>query len=378
MIYDAIVAGLGGMGSAVLARCALRGARVLGIEQYTPVHDRGASSGQTRMIRQAYYEDPAYVPLLLRAYELWRDLERRSAEELLRITGLLMVGTPGKEIVTGSARTAAQWDLPVEHFTTADIRARYPMLNVLQDEVGVFEREGGVVFPERAIRVHLELARQAGAEARFETAMRAWKSDGDIVTVNLEGDAQVQARTLVLTMGPWLDETFREIGVPLEVQRNVQVWFAPETHAYDAGSFPSFLLERDVLPAPLYGFPDFGNGVKTAFHGLGDSVDPDRLRRDIDSASDVQPVAAALNSWMPGAAGTYREGKACMYALTPDRHFIVDRHPEYDNVVLLGGFSGHGFKFASVMGEIGADLALDRATRHDIAFLSLQRFLSSA
>ncbi len=378
MIYDAIVAGLGGMGSAVLARCALRGARVLGIEQYGPVHDRGASSGQTRMIRQAYYEDPAYVPLLLRAYELWRDLEHRSAEELLRITGLLMVGMPDNEIVTGSARTAEQWQLPVEHLTAADIRARFPTLNVLPDEVGVFEREAGVVFPERAIRAHLDVARKCGADMRFEAAVTCWSTGGDIVTVGLADGTQARAKTLVLTMGPWLDNEFRSFGIRFDVQRNVQVWFTPETHAYDAGSFPSFLLERDGLPAPLYGFPDFGNGVKAAFHGYGELTDPDALRRDVDGKRDVEPVAKALNGWMPGAAGIYREGKACMYALTPDRHFIVDRHPVDENVFLLGGFSGHGFKFASVMGEIGAGLALDHATTHDIGFLSLQRFLRGA
>ena len=374
MIYDAIVAGLGGMGSAVLARCAQRGARVLGIEQYGPVHDRGASSGQTRMIRQAYYEDPAYVPLLLRAYELWHDLERCSGEELLRITGVLMVGMPDNEIVTGSARSALQWQLPLEHLSCADIRLRFPALNVLPGEVGVFERQAGVVFPERAIGAHLDLARTFGAETRFETALTRWSTDGTIVTADLADGTQAHAKTLVLTMGPWLDEILRSLDVALQVQRNVQVWFTPQTHAYDAASFPSFLLERAGLPAPLYGFPDFGNGVKAAFHGFGELTAPDALRREVDLKADVEPVAAALNDWMPGAAGTYREGKACMYALSPDRHFIVDRHPQYENVVLMGGFSGHGFKFASVMGEIGAELALDGETQHDIAFLSLHRF----
>jgi sarcosine oxidase len=375
--YDAIVVGLGGMGSAVLARCALRGARVLGIEQFGPVHDRGASAGQTRMIRQAYYEDPSYVPMLLRAYDLWRDVERRTGEELLHITGLLMVGAPGNEIVDGSARTAERWSLPVEHLTAADIGRRYPALNVHGDEVGVFEREAGVVFPERAIAAHLKLAEDAGAEMRFNTTVTDWSSDGKSVAVDLAGGTHVQAQALVLTMGPWLLEAFREIDISIEIQRNVQVWFTPATHAYDAGSFPSFLLERDEFPAPLYGFPDFGNGVKAAFHGLGERTSPDELRREIDLAHDVEPVAKALESWMPEAAHDYRAGKACMYALTPDRHFIVDAHSQHANVFLLGGFSGHGFKFASVIGEIGADLALDRATQHDIVFLSLRRFANA-
>jgi sarcosine oxidase len=326
------------------------------------------------MIRKAYYEDPAYVPMLLRAYELWRDVERRTGEELLRLTGLLMVGTPKDEIVTGSARSAERWALPVELLTAADVRKRFPMLDVHDDEVGVYERDAGVVFPERAIAAHLKLAQSAGAEMRFETALARWSSNGKSVTAHLSDGTTVEAQSLILTMGPWLIETFRDLGIPFEVQRNVQVWFVPSTHAYDAGAFPSFLLEREHLPAPLYGFPDFGNGVKAAFHGLGDRTEPGELRRGIDRQHDVEPVAAALESWMPGAADAYRDGKACMYALTPDRHFVVDRHPRYENVVVLGGFSGHGFKFASVMGEIGADFALDRATHHDIGFLSYRRF----
>lgn len=374
MIYDAIVAGLGGMGSAVLARCAMRGANVLGIEQFGPVHDRGASAGKTRMIRQAYYEDAAYVPLLLRAYDLWRDVEVRVGEQLLRMTGLLMTGPEAGEIIVGSSRAAREYDLPVTHLTAADIRRRFPVLNVRDDEVAVFERDGGVVFPERAIRAHLELARQAGAQMRFDVAMNAWHAGDDGVVVELADETQIQGRALVLTMGPWLDEEFARAGVPLQIQRNVQVWFTPRIHAYDVGAFPSFLLERSGLPAPLYGFPDFGDGVKAAFHGTGELTQPQQLDRAIDRVHDVEPVAAALDGWMPQAAGEYREGKACMYAMTPDANFVVDRHPAHENVVLMGGFSGHGFKFASVMGEVGADLALEGATPYDIGFLSLSRF----
>jgi sarcosine oxidase len=374
VIYDAIVAGLGGMGSAVLARCAMRGASVLGIEQFGPAHDRGASAGKTRMIRQAYYEDPAYVPLLFRAYDLWRDVEVRTSRQLLKITGLLMTGPETGEIVLGSSRTAREYDLIVEYLSAADVRRRFPVLNVRDEEVAVFEREGGVVFPERAIRAHLDLARQAGAQARFDVAINAWRAEDDGVVVELADGTRVQGRALVLTMGPWLNLEFARIGVPLQIQRKVQVWFTPRIHAYDAGAFPAFLLERSGLPAALYGFPDFGDGVKAAFHGSGELTQPQQLDRGIDRVRDVEPVAAALDSWMPQAAGEYREGKACMYAMTADGHFVVDRHPAHSNVVLMGGFSGHGFKFASVMGEVGADLALEGATRYDIAFLSVNRF----
>lgn len=373
-MYDAVVAGLGGMGSAALAHLALRGARVLGIEQFDVLHDLGASSGKTRLIRQAYFEDPAYVPMLLRAYELWRELERATGEEVLRLVGVLLAGAPESEVISGSLLAAYKHGLTIESLNAAELRVRYPMLLVRDDEVGVFEREAGAVFPERAIHAHLDLAREHGAQMRFNTGMRAWQSDGHGVSVDLSDGTSVRARSLVLTLGPWFSQALCDVGVKLDVQRNVQLWFTPQTAAYDATGFPAFLIERGSLPAPLYGFPDFGDGVKAAFHSLGAITDPDALVRQIDPQTDVQPVARALEDWMPGAAGAFREGKACMYALTPDRHFVIDRHPHDARVVLCGGFSGHGFKFASVVGEIAAQLALDGGTPHPIEFLSLRRF----
>lgn len=372
--YDVAVAGLGGMGSAVLARCAARGVRAIGFEQFGPLHELGASSGRSRIIRQAYFEDPAYVPLLLRAYELWRDLERGSGTQLLRLTGLLMAGTETSEVIAGSRSAAAAHGLPVEYLTAADMRARYPVLRVNDGEVGVFEREAGAVFPERAIQAHLDLAKASGAELRFDTSMESWHEKDGAIEIVLSGGSRVRAHALVLTLGPWFAREMRDAGVPLEIQRNVQVWFEPQSAAYAADVFPAFLIEREELPAPLYGFPDFGDGVKAAFHGSGELASPQAVKREVDFAADVQPLAAALESWMPGAARRYRSAKACMYALTPDRHFAIDRHPKCDRVVLCGGFSGHGFKFASVIGEIGAQLALDGGTQHEIGFLSLRRF----
>lgn len=374
VIYDVAVVGLGGMGSAALAHCAARGVRAIGIEQFDPVHDLGASSGKTRIIRQAYFEDPAYVPLLLRAYELWRSLEARSGYDLLRITGLLMAGGEQSDVIAGSTQAARTYDLPVDYLTAGDMRKRYPALRVSDGEVGVYEREGGAVFPERAIRAHLDLAADSGAQTRFGVAMRSWKSASSHVTLDLTDGTQVHARSLILTMGPWFASAMREAGVAIEVQRNVQLWFDPESRDYDAGAFPAFLIERDGLPAPLYGFPDFGDGVKAAFHGFGAVTTPQDLDRGIDPVRDVKLLADALESWMPGAAGRLREGKVCMYALTPDRHFVIDRDPRDARVILCGGFSGHGYKFAAVVGEIASQLVIDGGTAHDIAFLSLRRF----
>jgi len=375
LAYDVAVAGLGGMGSAALAHCAARGVRVIGIEQFDPAHALGASSGKTRIIRQAYFEDPAYVPMLLRAYELWRQLEERSGEELMRLTGLLMAGTQNSEIVSGSVRAARLHDLPVEHLTASDMRRRYPGLRVADEEVGVFESNAGAVFPEKTIRAHLGIAQELGAHMRFRTSVLRWHSEPDGVTLELSDASVVRARSLIVTLGPWFGEVMRAAGAQLEVQRNVQVWFTPKTAAYAADRFPAFLIERESLPAPLYGFPDFGDGVKAAFHGGGAPAEPAQLDREINPQRDVEPVARALENWMPGAAATFRAGKACMYALTPDQHFVIDRDLRDERVVLCGGFSGHGFKFAPVVGEIASQLALDGGAALDIDFLSLRRFV---
>jgi len=375
MTFDVAVIGLGGIGSAIAAHCAARSASVVGLEQFGPAHDRGSSHGKSRMIRQAYFEDAAYVPLVLRSYELWRALEKQVGENLLRITGVLSVGEEKSAIIAGTQRAAAQHGLSLEKWSRGEVRDRYPSLRLLPDEIALFEPDGGVLDPERSVRAHLKAAAAAGAELRFETEVRTWEVTDRGATIHLADGATVSARKLILSLGPWFKKALAELGVLLRVQRNVQVWFSPATNHYQAERFPAFLLDRAGLPAPLYGFPDFGAGIKAAFHGFGDLTSADELQREVDIERDVTPVARALDDWMPGASANFREAAPCMYSLTPDSHFVIDRHPAHANVVLCGGFSGHGFKFAPVIGEIAADLALDGGSRHQIDFLSLKRFL---
>ena len=374
MVFDVAVAGLGGMGSAIAAHCASRGASTIGLDQFEPAHDFGASHGKTRMIRKAYFEDPAYVPLVLRAYELWRKLEHEAGEELLRITGVLSIGAPGSEIISGTLRAADRHDLSVKAWSQQEVKTRYPSLQLRPDELAVFEPDGGVLDPERSVRAHLKVAAFAGAKLRFKTTMERWDMSDQGIEIRLTDGTRILTRSLVLALGPWFKETLGSLGVSLRVQRNVQAWFSPATNAYESERFPAFLVDRAGLPAPLYGFPDFGDGVKAAFHGLGDLTTAAQLDREVDPARDVEPIVRAMDDWMPGSTQTIREAKPCMYALTPDAHFVIDRHPAHANVILCGGFSGHGFKFAPVVGEIGADLALERDSRHQIDFLSLRRF----
>lgn len=377
MRFDVAVVGLGGMGSAILADCARRGASVIGLEQFERGHDLGSSSGKSRMIRKAYFEDPAYVPLLLRTYDLWREIERATGIELLRRTGLLMVGGEQTEIIVGAQRAAREHDLPLESLTPREIKARYPALKVKAEEVGVFEPDGGVLDPERAVQALLNLAAAAGAQVHFAVAMENWEAVPGGFAIQLSDGTSVTSRTLVLSLGPWFKDTLERLGIPICVERNVQAWFQPSTADYAAPHFPPFLLDREGLPAPLYGFPDFGDGVKAAFHSLGDVTDARHVDREVNMARDIEPIVEAMEQWMPGAAETLRAAKPCLYTLTPDRHFVIDRHPDYARLILCGGFSGHGFKFAPVVGEIAADLALEENSRHKIDFLSLGRFAAS-
>jgi sarcosine oxidase len=374
MRYDLAIVGLGAMGSATLAQCARRGASVIGLEQFSRGHDLGSSSGRSRIIRKAYFEDPAYVPLLLRAYELWHELEEETGEDLLRLTGLLMVGAEGSQVIAGATRAAHEHSLPHESLSAREIRLRYPMLQVLDEEVGVYEPDGGVLDPERSVATQLKVAQAAGAEMRFNSPVENWEATENGFLLHLAGGENVTSRALLFSLGPWLKKTFERLGLPIGVQRNVQAWFEPTTNEYAAGRFPPFLLDRAGLPAPLYGFPDFGDGVKAAFHAWGELSDPEHFRREVDPARDIEPIIRAMQQWMPGAAGRLCAARPCPYTLTPDSHFVIDHHPEHRRLILCGGFSGHGFKFAPVIGEICADLALENESRHAIDFLSLRRF----
>ncbi|HEX3817960.1 MAG TPA: FAD-dependent oxidoreductase, partial [Chthoniobacterales bacterium] len=227
-----------------------------------------------------------------------------------------------------------------------------------------------------AVEAHLRLAAKAGAKICFGSRVARWDADDQHFDLQLADGAQVSARALVLAMGPWSEQTLASLGVRLRIQRNVQAWFTPASDAYDGGRFPPFLLDREGLPAPLYGFPDFGDGVKAAFHAHGPCEEIDRLDREVVRQKDIEPIVAAMENWMPGATQNFHGAKVCPYSLTPDSHFVVDRHPQHARLVLCGGFSGHGFKFAPVIGEIAADLALDGSSRHAIDFLSLRRFAS--
>jgi sarcosine oxidase len=379
LIYDLAVVGLGGMGSAVLQHAAERGLSVFGAEQYPPAHTLGASHGKARMIRKAYFEDPAYVPLLLRSYELWDELERKSGRSVLRKTGVLISGPPTSTIVAGVRASAELHGLPIEVHDAGELRRRFPMMRPLDEEIGVFEPDAGVLHPELAVTAQLDVAKKAGATARFSTRVVSWeRSDvaGEFL-LRLDDGEEIRAKKLALCCGAWLDPA--RVGLPLriEVRRKIQAWFAPAGEAFTYGKCPAFLIDRAALGEVLYGFPDFGDGVKAAFHSGGEVTTMDALDRIVRFEKDVAPIQRALDTWMPGAATLPRMATVCQYDMSADEHFVIGMHPGDADTIVATGFSGHGFKFAPVVGEIIADLAADGATRHDIGFLSPARFEGS-
>lgn len=375
--YDVIVIGLGAMGSAAayhLAAGAARGRRqrVLGLDAFGRGHKRGSSHGTSRIIREAYYESPEYVPLVQRAYTLWRELEAASGRRLLTITGGLNIGAPESEFVRGSRASAIAHALPYEELTPAEVAARFPGFRLPESLMAIYEPHAGWLQPEECVFAHLDLAARHGATIRHDEPARRWRADGDGVQV--ETDAGVYAADrLVITAGPWTSEVLASLGLPLAVVRIVNAHFAPAVpERFAPDRCPVYLL--DVPEGNYYGFPALpGEGLKIGRHETGEPCTPATIRRTVDDA-EVAMLRRVLDTYLPGAAGDVRHTLTCMYTNTPDRHFILDHHPQYANVVYGCGFSGHGFKFASVIGEIMADLATQGTTHHDIAFLAASRF----
>ena len=370
--YDAAVIGLGGMGSAAAYRLAARGLRVVGMERFGPAHDQGSSHGDSRIIRRAYFEHPSYVPLLHRAYDLWRETEEASGERLLTITGGLLIGHPDADTVTGALRSARMWDLAHEYLGGSELARRFPTFRPGPDDVAVFEPYAGYVEPEAAVRANLSLAGAHGADLRFGERVTGWAAGGDGVRVTTDRDTY-RADRLVVAAGAWSGGLLADLGLPLRVERQVMHWFAAEDPAaFAAPGHPIYVWE-DAGGDQVYGFGarPGDRAAKVAFFRRPNVCDPDAVDRVVHGA-EVAEMRGWLADRLPGLR-RHVAATTCMYTLTPDHHFVVGPHPRQANVVVAAGFSGHGFKFVPVMGEILADLAIDGATGHDIALFDPSR-----
>lgn len=369
MTVDVIVLGLGGMGSAAAAQLAARGQRVLGLERFGPAHDQGSSHGGSRITRQAYFEDPAYVPLLLRAYELWDQLCADSGSDVLVRTGGVFLGRPDSRTVAGSLRAAQEWGLAHELLDAAEVRRRFPTLRPTEDEVGLFEAAAGFARPEATVAAHLQLAGRRGAELHFDEPALDWAATADGGVRVRTAVGEYTAGALVICPGAWAPELLAELAVPFTVERQVMYWFQPTggTAAWTPDRHPIYIHEAGD-GTQVYGFPAIDGpdgGAKVAFFRRGVRCTPETTDREVHPA-EVAAIAAHLAGPLPALPGRLLTAATCMYTNTPDEHFVIAPHPQHPQVAVACGFSGHGFKFVPVVGEVLADLATTGATAHPI------------
>ncbi len=373
--YDVIVVGLGGMGSAAAYHLAARGQRVLGLERHTPAHDQGSSHGGSRLVRQSYFEDPAYVPLLLRAYELWEQLGRDSGQDVLTLTGGLFLGRQDSLTFAGSLRASQQWDLPHEVLSAADVRRRFPTFTPAEDELAMYEAKAGFARPEATVSAHLLLAERAGAELHFGEPVLRWESTAHGVRVTT-ASSTYEAGQLVVAPGAWAPELLADLGGPIQVQRQVMHWFEP---LEGVGPFlpdrhPIYIHE-DREGTQIYGFPALDGperGAKVAFFRRGQVCTPDTIDREV-SGAEVDEMRTYAVRLLPTLPVRFIRAATCMYSNTPDQHFVIAKHPKHANVTVACGFSGHGFKFVPVVGEVLADLATTGNTAHPIDLFDPRR-----
>ncbi len=372
--FDVIVLGVGAMGASACYHLAARGAAVLGLEQFDIPNDRGSAHGQSRAFRMCYFEHPDYVPLLRRSLELWHELEEITARKLLYETGGIWFGPNDCELIAGSRDAAVTHDLAHEWIQHDDVSKRYPQFTVPDDYVGFYEPQAALLLPEKIISAYAENAAKDGAVLRANDPVVKWRSDGRVVNVETT-QGTYEADQLVVCAGPWSDRIVGDLGVPLSVTRQIAIWVQPERpERFVLGTLPIWAIDRPA-GGMYYGFPilDDQPGFKLSVHCPGPSTDPDTIDRVVQP-DEMNELREMLGRFIPGADGPLLASSVCMYTNTPDAHFTADHHPQHANVTIATGFSGHGFKFASVVGEALADLALDGRTELPIEFLGVRRF----
>jgi sarcosine oxidase len=370
--YDVAVIGLGAMGSATAYSLARRGHRVLAFDRWAPPHTLGSTHGRTRIIREAYYEHPLYVPLLRRAYELWAELEQAAGARLFHRTGGLMIGPADGVLVAGARRSAEEHGIPHELLPADEVRRRFPAYQPPDGAVALHEPRAGLLLPEACIGAWHDLARRHGAELRSGEPAERWRADGDGVAVTTARGTYRAAR-LVLAAGPWMVELLPDLQLSLSVERQLFHWFRPSGAPADFGPerCPIALWEYDA-DRIFATFTDLGDGIKCGVHHEGEITTPEDVRRTV-SEEETAETAALLGRILPGAPGRLRDRAVCLYTNTPDHDFLIDVHPAHPQVVIASPCSGHGFKFATVLGEVIADLATGAPVEFDLSPFRLGR-----
>ncbi|NBY49014.1 MAG: N-methyl-L-tryptophan oxidase [Proteobacteria bacterium] len=370
--FDVVVLGLGVMGASAVHQLAGRGVRVLGLDANQRGHVLGSSHGRSRIIREAYYEAAEYVPLVQRAFIQWRELEEETGLDLLLMTGCLNIGRPGTQVVDGVIASARRHGLPSEVLPSDAMRSRFPAFALPESHVGVYQPTAGVLNADACVGALVDASVARGATIRHGELVNNWEPDGDGVIVRTPSGT-IRAQKLVITAGPWSASVLADLGLPLQAVRQYVVHFEPQApERFSAPGFPAFIW--DVAEGEVYGIPYLpGSGFKVGGHDPGEPCTPETARRTV-TAEEIENVRSIFERCLPGCATTMSMAATCLYTVTPDRHFIIDRHPEHPQVSYAAGFSGHGFKFGPTIGEVLADLAIEGSSRHDVAFLRAARF----
>jgi sarcosine oxidase len=371
--FDVAIIGLGAMGSAAAYHLARRGRRVLGLDQFTPPHTKGSSHGKTRIIREAYFEHPQYVPIVRHAYTCWARLEAESGERLFEETGGLTIGAPDSRIVSGARTSAELHGLPYDELSASDVRRRYPALQVTDDMVALLEPHAGMLFPERAIETHLRLATTLGATLRTNESVTRWHAGANDVTLITPND-RYSADHVIIASGAWLPTLVPELTLPLTIERVVMHWFDPgeQSARFSPDRLPIFMLE--YAPGLMfYGFPARDEGVKVAKHHQGEPTDAVNVVREV-APEEVDAMRSLIARFLPGLDDAWLRSCACLYTNTPDQDFVIDAHPAHAQVLIVSACSGHGFKFSSAIGEIAADLVTEGRSAFDLTPFRLSRF----
>ena len=378
MKYDCIVLGVGGIGSGALLAAAKRGWKVLGLEQFGAVHDKGSSHGHTRIIRTAYFEHPNYVPLCQRAWLEWEQLQASCQNQLIQKTGLLQVGAPDLEVITGVLESAKLHDLSVTEMSAAEVMKRFPAIKVNDQHVGVFEEQAGFLRVENCVAELLKRAMEAGAEMKADFSVGGWsiESDGTIV---VHGESEnYRAERLIVTAGAWFKQLFPDLPIDLQIIRKQQQWFQIDrTDVKYQNGFPCFLFEDES--GCFYGMPEIDYlAMKIAEHSGGQATESaDKLDRS-ENANDRSRAEKFLNDSFVFTKSRLVHSSVCMYSMSSDGHFVVDQHPDHDQIAFACGMSGHGFKFAPILGQRLVEI-LDGKDDSNFDFLRIgDRQLASA
>ncbi|MBI3859648.1 MAG: N-methyl-L-tryptophan oxidase [Thaumarchaeota archaeon] len=369
--YDVAVIGCGAMGASASNSLASKGLKVLTVEQFGLNHKLGSSHGGTRIIRQAYAEDPRYVPLVRRAFELWEELQAKAGKTLIRLTGGLMVGSGDGGLVRDTLTSAMQYALPHRVMSGREVNENFPAFSLEDEETAVFEERAGILFPEECVSTFVGEAKLLGCDFKFEEQVSGWRGRKEGIEIRTEKETY-SANKLVFCSGAWTGPLIPGV-VPLECERQVPMWFdAKGDPRFGAERMPIFVAE-EADARTFYGIPDVGQGVKAAMHHGGKMVAPETVDREV-TEDDVRPVREFISRKLSGLNPEPISSTTCLYTNTPDSNFVVDFHPDDERVMIVSACSGHGFKFAPVLGEVVSDLLTVGKTTQDISFLGISRF----